>query len=194
MSLTLSNIKKSFGDKIIFNGFSYEFNDNGIYAVIGESGVGKTTLLRMIAGLDNSYKGKIEGGGFKNVSFAFQEYRLFPGISALENVIVAIGDKKNNNCIIEAKRMLSYLGFSDEDMNLFPDELSGGMKQRVSLARAFLKKSKILILDEPTKELDSQLRQKIYDLIIKESESRLIIIVSHLKEDLECIKATKIII
>ena len=194
MSLTLSNIKKSFGDKIIFNGFSYEFNDNGIYAVIGESGVGKTTLLRMIAGLDNRYKGKIEGGGFKNVSFAFQEYRLFPSVSALENVIVAIGNKKNNNSIIEAKQMLSYLGFSDEDMNLFPDELSGGMKQRVSLARAFLKKSKILILDEPTKELDAQLRQKIYDLIIKESESRLIIIVSHLKEDLECIKATKIII
>ncbi len=194
MSLTLSNIKKSFGDKVIFNGFSYEFNNNGIYAVIGESGVGKTTLLRMIAGLDNRYKGKIEGGGFKNVSFAFQEYRLFPSVSALENVIVAIGDKNNNNCIIEAKQMLSYLGFSDEDMNLFPDELSGGMKQRVSLARAFLKKSKILILDEPTKELDAQLRQKIYDLIIKESESRLIIIVSHLKEDLECIKATKIII
>lgn len=194
MSLTLSNIKKSFGDKIIFNGFSYEFNDNGIYAVIGESGVGKTTLLRMIAGLDNRYKGKIEGGGFKNVSFAFQEYRLFPSVSALENVIVAIDDKKNNNCIIEAKRMLSYLGFSDEDMKLFPDELSGGMKQRISLARAFLKKSKILILDEPTKELDAQLRQKIYDLIIKESESRLIIIVSHLKEDLDCIKATKIII
>jgi len=194
MSLTLGNIKKSFGDKTIFDGFSYEFNDNGIYAVIGESGVGKTTLLRMIAGLDNRYKGKIEGGGLKNVSFAFQEYRLFPSVSALENVIAAIGNKKNNNSVIEAKQMLSYLGFSDDDMNLFPDELSGGMKQRVSLARAFLKKSKILILDEPTKELDAQLRKKIYDLIIKESESRLIIIVSHLKEDLDCIKATKIII
>ena len=163
MSLTLSNIKKSFGDKIIFNGFSYEFNDNGIYAVIGESGVGKTTLLRMIAGLDNRYKGKIEGGGFKNVSFAFQEYRLFPSVSALENVIVAIGNKKNNNSIIEAKQMLSYLGFSDEDMNLFPDELSGGMKQRAALLRTYLFSEKVALLDEPFSALDMLTKQTIHE-------------------------------
>lgn len=192
MSLVLSDIKKSFGDKVIFNGFSYKFNDNGIYAVIGESGVGKTTLLRMIAGLDNRYKGRIDGGGFKNVSFAFQEYRLFPNVSALENVVIAIDKKKNSETASSAKQMLNYLGLSDDDMNLCPAELSGGMKQRVSLARAFLKKSNVLILDEPTKELDPQLRQKIYELIIKESKTRLIIIVSHLNDDIENLNATEI--
>ena len=88
--------------------------------------------------------------------------------------------------------MLSFLGFSSSDMNLYPTELSGGMKQRVSFARAFLKKSKIILLDEPTKELDDKLREKIYELIIKESKKRLVIIVSHLTDDIKKLNATVI--
>ncbi len=190
MSLILSEIKKSFEKKIIFDDFSYEFNDTGIYAIVGDSGIGKTTLLRMIAGLDNRYKGKIEGGGAKNVSFAFQEYRLFPNLTALENVAFTLGDKWNEEMLPSSKQMLSFLGFSDSDMNLYPSELSGGMKQRVSLTRAFLKKSNVILLDEPTKELDDKLREKIYELIIKESQTRLVIIVSHLSDDIKKLNAT----
>jgi NitT/TauT family transport system ATP-binding protein len=192
MSLILTAIKKSFDKKIIFDNFSYEFSDTGIYAIVGESGIGKTTLLRMIAGLDNRYKGNIEGGGFENVSFAFQEYRLFPNLTALENVVFALSDKRDERILLESKQMLSFLGFSDEDTNLYPSELSGGMKQRVSLARAFMKKSKIILLDEPTKELDDKLREKIYELILKESESKLIIIVSHFLDDVKRLNATLI--
>jgi len=192
MSLVLSEIKKNFNEKIIFDNFSYKFSDKGIYAIVGDSGIGKTTLLRMISGLDTKYKGKIDGGGARNVSYAFQEYRLFPNLTALENVTVALENENSEEKLLSSKEMLSFLGFTHNDMNLYPTELSGGMKQRVSLARTFLKKSKIILLDEPTKELDDKLREKIYELIIKESQKRLIILVSHLTDDIKKLNATVI--
>ena len=192
MNLIIKDVKKNFDKKIIFDNFSFEFNDKGIYAIVGNSGIGKTTLLRMIAGLDNRYKGKIEGGGAKNVAYAFQEYRLFENLTALENVTIALGNKCTDEILTSAKEMLSYLGFSDDDMSLYPAELSGGMKQRVSLARAFLKRSNIVLLDEPTKELDGNLREKIYKLIEEASRDRLVIIVSHLDDDVKKLGATVI--
>lgn len=192
MSLSIKNITKSFGDKKIFDGFSYEFSDKGIYAVCGESGTGKTTLLRIISGLDKNYSGSIDGGGLKNVSFAFQEYRLFPTLSALDNVIVP--NDINEAASEKATEILLRLGFENEELKKLPHELSGGMKQRVSLARAILKKSPILLLDEPTKELDRALRDEVYSVILEEAKWRLVIIVTHHGEDIERLGATKIFI
>ena len=182
MSLKIHDLSKSFGQKTILTGFSYDFSDTGVYILRGKSGIGKTTLLRIIAGLDKEYSGNVSGGGIGNVSFAFQEYRLFPELSALENVMLA---KPNDN---EADRnsaieMLTQLGFSSADMNLSPSELSGGMKQRVSLARAFLKNTPILLLDEPTKELDALLCELVCKMIRKIAETRLVILVTHKEED-----------
>ena len=191
MSLVLNNIKKRFFDKIIFDGFSYTFSDTGIYAVTGDSGVGKTTLLRMIAGLDNDYDGKIIDGGVKNVSFAFQEYRLFPQLSALDNVMVA-SSEDNSDTKKEATELLLSLDFDENSINLKPHQLSGGMKQRVNIARAFMKKSSVLIMDEPTKELDRSLRKKLYDMILRESKKRLVIFVSHNIEDIAYLNANTI--
>ena len=192
MTLFLKDIRKSFGKKNILDGFSYEFNDTGIYAICGESGIGKTTLLRIISGLDADYVGEVIGGGFKNVSFAFQEYRLFPALSALENVTVPIADKGNEAVENDAANILLRLGFTDEELNKLPAELSGGMKQRVSLARAIMKNSPILLLDEPTKELDESLRNTVYAMIAEESKKRLVILVTHHGEDIERLGATKI--
>ena len=182
MSLKIHDLSKSFGQKTIFTGFSYDFSDTGVYILRGKSGIGKTTLLRIIAGLDKEYSGNVSGGGIGNVSFAFQEYRLFPELSALENVMLA---KPNNN---ESDRnsaieMLTQLGFSSADMNLIPSELSGGMKQRVSLARAFFKNAPILLLDEPTKELDALLCDRVCKTIREIAETRLVILVTHKEED-----------
>ena len=192
MSLKIQNLTKSFGDKHIFNGFSFDFPEKGVFLLLGESGIGKTTLLRMISGLDNDYEGEILGGGFKNVSFAFQEYRLFPQLCALDNVIFANYDKKSEAVINEAKEMLCRLGIDEKDTSLLPDELSGGMKQRVSLARAFLRRSKILLLDEPTKELDKQNADAVLSEIKKQGESRLVIMVSHNAQDADELNAFKI--
>ena len=121
MKLKIMNLNKSFDGKILLRDFSYSFDDTGIYAVIGESGAGKTTLLRMIAGLEKEYSGSIIGGGIGQVSMAFQEYRLFPQLNALENVIFAISDKKDKAELDKAQKMLSRLGFNEKDMQLLPD-------------------------------------------------------------------------
>ncbi len=192
MSLILKDIKKSFDNKIIFDGFSYTFDNTGIYAVTGESGVGKTTLLRLIAGLDKDYSGEITGGGIKNVSFAFQEYRLFPTLTALENAVIANGDMSDGELVAKAKTLFTRLDFLDSDLSLLPRELSGGMRQRVSLVRAILKKSPVLILDEPTKELDAGIIKELYNIIIEESKKRLIIMVTHREDDIKSLSPTVI--
>ena len=192
MPLELKSITKQFGEKIILKDFSYSFNDRGLYVLTGESGIGKTTLLRMIAGLDKDYLGSIEGGGIGRVGFAFQEYRLFPGLSALENVIFAISDRNNEAVSIKSKDMLLRLGFNETDINLMPSELSGGMKQRVSLARAFLSDFPILLLDEPTKELDEKNATAVREIIKSLSCEKLVILVSHSEGDTAAIGATEI--
>ena len=183
MSLMIKNLSKSFGKKTIFSNFTYNFADSGIYIVHGDSGIGKTTLLRIIAGLDKEYTGNVAGGGIGQVSFAFQEYRLFPELSALENVMLATSES-NEIAKDGAAELLSQLGFSSADMHLLPSELSGGMKQRVSLARAFLKNAPILLLDEPTKELDPVLCKYVCEMIKRIAKNKRVILVTHKEEDI----------
>ena len=192
--LEIKNLSKSFDGKTLFGNFNLSFKDKGVYAIVGESGIGKTTLLRMIAGLDNDYTGEIVGGGVEKVSFAFQEYRLFPWLSAIDNVIFAISDRKDEAVYKKAYDMLLTLGFSENDMNLTPSELSGGMKQRVSIARAMLFDRPILLLDEPTKELDPVNSDIVRSLIIEESRRRLVILVTHRQEDVSLLNAEEILL
>ena len=190
MALKIYNVTKSFNDKIILKDFSAEFPEKGLFAVVGESGIGKTTLLRIIAGLDDEYDGKVVGGGVKNVSFAFQEYRLFEELTALENVTCAFSGTKNEADEKFASELLCKMGLSAEDINLYPSELSGGMKQRVSLCRAFMKRSPILLLDEPTKELDEENAGKILEIIGEISKENLVIFVTHSMKDIDASSAT----
>ena len=191
MPLELKNLSKHYDNKILFKDFSYRFNECGLYAIRGESGAGKTTLLRIIAGLDNDYSGSVDGGGVGQVGFAFQEYRLFPQLTALQNISLVFSGTKSE---AECKEMLFSLGLSEEDLSLYPSELSGGMKQRVSLARAFISNYKILLLDEPTKELDDKNANLVREMINALSKERLIIIVSHDDEDISNLSATEIFI
>ncbi len=192
MSLTLKNISKAYDGKSVLCNFSYEFPDTGLFLLVGESGVGKTTLLRLISGLDRSFDGEIVGGGLKNSSFAFQEYRLIPELSARENIAVTLSEKICEDTLSLADKALLELGLSESDTRLYPHEMSGGMKQRVSLARAFMKECPILLLDEPTKELDFENLGLLLDRIEKESRYRLVIAVTHEKSHFSNIPSTVI--
>ena len=192
MALKIENVSKSFENKTLFSNFNVTFEENGLYSLVGASGTGKTTLLRMIAGLDKNFQGEITGGGIENVSFMFQEYRLFPTLSALENAIIPNGEMTNSALRDNATALFLRLGFTEDDMNLLPAQLSGGMKQRVSFIRSILRKTPILILDEPTKELDEAVRNEMSKIILSESKSRLVILVSHNENENISIDSKKI--
>ena len=191
MKIEIRGLTKAYGNEPVIKDLSLSFNETGLYIIKGDSGVGKTTLLRIIGGIDKNYDGYVTHAVRGQISFAFQEYRLFDSLNALENVSVGARDVAS---FFRAKSLLSRLNFTNAQMYLFPDELSGGMKQRVSLARAFFRKSQVLLLDEPTKELDPSNVNNVLDLIKNAAKERLVIMVTHKSEDIEALSSIASII
>ncbi len=176
MSITITKIKKQFGDRVVLNDFSYTFLKHGAYALVGNSGSGKTTLLRLLAGLESPDAGalKVEG----DVAVSFQEYRLLDNLTVLDNLLLVLYKKpteKDRKAALLLLERLSLLPYAAS----YPQELSGGMKQRVSLARAFLSDAPILLLDEPIKELDSALADEVISIMREEAKIRLVVFTAH---------------
>lgn len=189
--LELKNIKKSFSGRKILDGISLKVTDGEIMCIVGQSGGGKTTLLRCISGLERIDEGEmmLDGRKFDPISskealigVVFQEYNLFPHLSVLENVTLApkIALKKDPQAVEkEARQLLKKLALEGKE-NLYPYQLSGGQKQRVSIARALAMHPKILCYDEPTSALDPGLRDKVRDIILSlKNESMTQIVVTH---------------
>ncbi len=148
--MKIEHLTFSFDNKRIFDDFSIEIEDKRITALMAPSGNGKTTLLRLIAGLLKPESGNIDING-QSVGIMFQEPRLFGQLTALQNVMLVI--KSRDNKQEQAMQLLDAFGVSDA-ADKYPDELSGGMAKRVSLARAFAYNPDILLLDEPFSALD----------------------------------------
>ena len=189
--LELKNIKKSFSGRKILDGISLKVTDGEIMCIVGQSGGGKTTLLRCISGLERIDEREmiLDGRKFDPMSskealigVVFQEYNLFPHLSVLENVTLApkIALKKDPQAVEkEARQLLKKLALEGKE-NLYPYQLSGGQKQRVSIARALAMHPKILCYDEPTSALDPGLRDKVRDIILSlKNESMTQIVVTH---------------
>ena len=151
-----------------------------IVSLLGPSGCGKSTLLRVIAGLVNPDGGMVSIGGEGRpksdtskpdwMSFVFQESALLPWRTVRENVALPIelrGDLSNAQSQEQVARWLEHVGLGKSDWNKKPNELSGGMKMRASIARAMVTKPKILLMDEPFAALDDVLRSKLNDLLLK---------------------------
>lgn len=180
--LELKNISKRFKDRQILSNFNLTVEENKILAIVGPSGGGKTTLLRMLAGLEKIDSGEIIYNGEllpvdelekRNLlGFVFQDFQLFPHLTVLENLVLS-PIKTMNMSRKEAEQkaliLLEKLGLSKQ-INSYSNSLSGGQKQRVALARAMMIDPKVIGYDEPTSALDPELRLEVEKLILQNKE------------------------
>lgn len=173
--MIIHNLHFSFDDKSVFNGLELEIPDNQITAIMATSGKGKTTLLRLIAGLLEPSDGEIDLGG-KSVGIMFQEPRLFAQQTVLQNVMVVIKQKHGKK--ERAMELLNAFGVADS-ADKYPDELSGGMAKRVSLARAIAYNPDILLLDEPFSALDEQTKLSVIAQTKALVAGKTVILVTH---------------
>ena len=183
--IKLDNVTFAYGEKRVLENFSYTFPDKGVFAIMGESGTGKTTLLRLLGGLETPHSGRIESTHAKT-AFAFQEPRLIPWLDCQNNInFVLPKEKQGLNIATSLLRDLDLDTYAEK----LPNTLSGGMKQRLSLARALAVGADLLLLDEPFSALDEALKERIA-LRVKEANPRgLTILVTHDKKDAELLDA-----
>ncbi|MFS9027811.1 amino acid ABC transporter ATP-binding protein [Streptococcus cristatus] len=190
--LELRNISKKFGDKQILKDFNLIVPEKQVLAIVGSSGGGKTTLLRMLAGLETIDSGQVIYNGEtldvtelekRNLlGFVFQDFQLFPHLSVLENLTLSPIYTMNiskEEAEEKAQGLLARLGLS-EHAKAYPYSLSGGQKQRVALARAMMINPEIIGYDEPTSALDPALRLEVEKLILQNREMGMTqIVVTH---------------
>ena len=190
--LELRKINKGFGGKQILTNFSLSIPEKQILAIVGPSGGGKTTLLRMLAGLEIIDSGEIYYNGEslsidelekRNLlGFVFQDFQLFPHLSVLENLTLSpikTMDMDKEAAEKKARGLLEQLGLA-EHADAYPFSLSGGQKQRVALARAMMINPEIIGYDEPTSALDPELRLEVEKLILQNKERGMTqIVVTH---------------
>lgn len=181
MNISIRNLNKSYENEEIFKNFNINFCDDNINCIVGKSGCGKSTLLNIIAGLTEIQSGEIIGISTSHISYVFQEDRLIEWLTVEENLEIAL-KKYYNKSVIDDKidEILTLVGIHDIK-NKFPSALSGGMRQRVNIARAFGKQSKLILMDEPFKSLDYKLKYTIIDEFknLLEKENRMVILVTH---------------
>ena len=181
MKIEIKNLSKAYNNEIVFERFNLTLKNSKVNCIVGKSGCGKSTLLNMLAGILKFDDGEISGISKNEVSYIFQEDRLVEWLTVEENLIFALKKYYDKLKLKEKiKSILSLLGLEDVK-NKYPEELSGGMKQRVNIARAFGKPSKIILMDEPFKSLDYTLKYKIIDEFknIMLNESRIVVLVTH---------------
>lgn len=200
--LEVRNLTKTYksGSKelTVLSNISFEIQSGDTFSIVGPSGSGKTTLLGLCAGLDRSSSGSVilNGNGFdkmnedqraavrnKYVGFVFQNFQLLPTLTAIENVMVPMELRGEKNIRRSAMELLERVGLADR-YDHYPTQLSGGEQQRISIARAFSNKPKILFADEPTGNLDEETSLKVEELLFdlnKEAGTTLVVVTHDLE-------------
>ncbi len=172
------SLSKSYGDKKIFENLSFCINDGEVTCILGASGAGKTTILNILSGL-TTFEGVIENG-HESVGYIFQEPRLLPNLTVYDNLKYALGKEESIDEILEKVGLL-------EHKNKRPKQLSGGEKQRVAVARAFLSDASLLLLDEPFSSLDTAMKIRLCNLFAglwKEKKQTAVLVTHDLEEAL----------
>ncbi len=182
MSIIVKKLSKRYlsadgTETVVFEDFSAEFQDGKVTAVLGPSGVGKSTLLNCIGRL-TSFGGEIVGAG--EVAYVFQDDRLIPHKTVYGNIEFTLPEASKEEKASRIKSVLETVEMTDKASS-FPEELSGGQKKRVSLARAFAAKKDVILLDEPFSSLDLALKSRISAdfTTMLEREPKTVIFVTH---------------
>lgn len=171
MAIKIENLSKSFGEKSIIRDVSFTVPDKGIFGIFGDSGCGKTTLLRIISGLDTPSSGKISGNENLKLSVVFQEDNLLPNQTVLKNVSIISDDETALKCLKTVHL--------DDSVSLKTEELSGGMGRRAAIARALAYNGDLFLLDEPFKGLESELKDEFFSLFEEIAKTKPVIIITH---------------
>ena len=179
--IKFNNVSFSYGKKQVLKDFNLEIGDGDRICLFAPSGYGKTTLLRLIMGLEKVKNGSITGIEDKTFSVVFQEDRLLPTKTVLENIALFGGEK-------DAEAILSALGLLDA-AHLYPAQLSGGMARRVAIARALNRKSDIFLFDEPFNGIDKENLEKTAKYITEKTKGKIFIAISHNPNEAELLEA-----
>ena len=184
--VTLNNIKKSFGDTVVFDGLSLEFQSNTTTAILGESGCGKTTLLKIIAKTIEPDCGEVFSPD--KISFVFQDDRLLPNLTVQQNLQLVAG-KGDFDELLESVGLLAK-------KYAYPDELSGGMARRLNFLRAFVYPSALVLLDEPFRGLDLKIKYSVMDTFatLMQKYPRTAILVTHSPDEAEYLASRAVVL
>jgi len=172
--IDIRSLSLSYGGQCVLENLDMHILPGEKIAIMGPSGCGKTSLMKIIAGLLKPDSGSVSVGG--RISCIFQEPRLLPWLSALDNINVVLSD--SSDTLAEAKKWLEAVGLG-ESAHKRPAELSGGMQQRLSIARALAYDCDILLADEPLKGMDAQLRSSVAELIRSRSAGKTLVLITH---------------
>lgn len=178
----VKELSKAYGTTPVIDRLTLSFPDQGIISLMGPSGCGKTTLLRLLSGLLLPDTGSIDIPA--PVSYSFQEPRLLPWFNCLDQLLLT-QKKKSPTAVKTAEDLLCRIGLGGS-LTKYPSELSGGMAQRVNLARALYVDAPLLLLDEPLKGLDDKTRGKMVELILeRRAHNGITLLVTHDQRDTE---------
>src|SRR4051812_37173066 len=177
VSIQIQNVIKTFGNVVAVNNVSFDIHDGELVALLGPSGGGKTTVLRMIAGLEMPTAGDIRIRGQRvndlsvqqrNIGFVFQNYALFKNMNVFKNVAFGLKIKKWKRAAIEERvhELMTLLELKGLEKR-YPHQLSGGQRQRVAIARALAPKPNVLLLDEPFGAVDAKIRQELREWLVR---------------------------
>ncbi len=199
--LRIEELQKSFGKNAVLQDVSLAVQKSECFGISGHSGCGKTTLLRIVAGLESPDAGTMTLGGLtlrdkhdsvsphrRKIGFVFQDLALWPHITGLANVAFMFpGRLRRSERKTRAKAQLEAVRLPMSHIDRYPDELSGGEQQRVAIARALAGQPRLLLMDEPFAHLDKDLKNELFDLVsnVKQENQLTILYVSHVPEEVE---------
>jgi NitT/TauT family transport system ATP-binding protein len=186
--IIIENLNKSYNGRKILDNFSLEISRGETVCVMAPSGMGKTTLLRIMMGLEQADSGRIEGISGLRMSAVFQEDRLCENLDAVSNIRLVNGELSKERIM----EVLASFGLS-ECCGQRVSELSGGMKRRVAIIRALLAEYDIMFMDEPFKGLDVETRAAVIGEVTKLSKGKTIIFVTHDQSEIELMHTQKVV-